>query len=943
MALYPPIVASSMPAFDINSGVVRIYYTLSSYNTARKDDIQLIQISLRRQSSNVNVLKNEIMNKTFGIQNDIDKPLNRYYIEIFNTDLKENFEVDAIYKVQLRFCEGNQSTVNINSYSEWSTVCIIKPIQAPQFYINDFYTGVQPKETDHNTYFYSFPDFIGIYKQGESCSEKLKHWRLRLLSKQYTKSDLSSIEDFVLADSGWILNNANNYNLNDSSVVLSCSLPYQMKDQSDYKLYFEIQTKNGYYNNLLYTFTCNIQNMNKITGKLFTYINEEEGYIKLDFKSDENKMCNLLIRRTDSRSNFLKWEDLKYFEILDNLSFTYYDFTVQSGTFYKYLVQKIDARGRRGTPIYSQSKSNIGVMAEWQHAFLLESTGNGSIEGVKQLKLKYDFQISSYKTNVSENKTDTIGSKYPFIRRNGNMYYRTFPISGTITQFMDEASLFTSSQQLFNNKFTQYKNFKGQIEKYCNKYDYTYERKFREKVEQFLYNSKPKLYKSMQEGNIFIKLMDISLTPKNQLSRLVYSFSATAYQIDQAEIKTYNNYGLINIGTFNPNISDKKTHLAQITSYDFNNNIMGNMFKAGQDIIGTGQHPAANSIAKYIKYNQSFNNTIVKDFDITWLRITIESEPYLIIEQNGVYRPFDDVIPQYIQNNSDFLDKKYITKTGVVNLISNEYQDDITSKQINYPLYQIQSTLDNTNIYLGWLFEINNGIENENQIIISPPNNIYELKEDGFYLRKTAKIIPAKDIAMLVDFRIVNSIEEDLNKVPRNIRSYNANGQLIGTYNQQINIISKIKYKYKHSYQEGKYKVKRFVNNIKTVLVDTQPGTVIKLKTTIPGSQEDRFVINETGELNFDPNIPTVGIESLKIIGRNIIVKQSDIISREQPLENLSPKQGDIAILNNIPYYFYKFQWRKAQWVNQENGLLDVYHPVDALIFYFASIKEEMY
>jgi len=49
------------------------------------------------------------------------------------------------------------------------------------------------------------------------------------------------------------------------------------------------------------------------------------------------------------------------------------------------------------------------------------------------LKLKYDFQISSYKTNISESKTDTIGSKYPYIRRNGNMYYRSFPITGTIT------------------------------------------------------------------------------------------------------------------------------------------------------------------------------------------------------------------------------------------------------------------------------------------------------------------------------------------------------------------------------------------------------------------------------------------------------------------------------------------------------------------------------
>jgi len=113
-------------------------------------------------------------------------------------------------------------------------------------------------------------------------------------------------------------------------------------------------------------------------------------------------MNNLVIRRTDSKSNFLKWEDLKFFEAYDSLNFTYYDFTVESGLFYRYLVQKVDARGRRGTPVYDQSRNFLsGVMAEWEHAFLLESTGNGELKGTKQLKLKYDFQISSYKTNIS--------------------------------------------------------------------------------------------------------------------------------------------------------------------------------------------------------------------------------------------------------------------------------------------------------------------------------------------------------------------------------------------------------------------------------------------------------------------------------------------------------------------------------------------------------------
>jgi len=64
MALYPPVVASSMPAFDIKDGQVRVYFTLSTYNSS--SNIAAAHVSVRRQSSNVNVLNttSEIMQKT---------------------------------------------------------------------------------------------------------------------------------------------------------------------------------------------------------------------------------------------------------------------------------------------------------------------------------------------------------------------------------------------------------------------------------------------------------------------------------------------------------------------------------------------------------------------------------------------------------------------------------------------------------------------------------------------------------------------------------------------------------------------------------------------------------------------------------------------------------------------------------------------------------------
>lgn len=921
MALYPPIVASSMPAFNIQDKKVRIYYSLSTYNIAKKDDIQSVHITVRNQASNVNVLvdPNEIIEKSFGLQDDIDKVLNRYYIEITDEEIVDGFKLQNLYKVQLRFSTtsgGNFNTNDINNYSEWSTVCIIKPIQAPEFYIDDFYTGQPPQETDQNNFYSSLADFVGIYNQKDS-SEKLKSWRLRLLTEDYTKENILNINNYTLADSGIVLNQAENYNTDTGSVVLSCSLPYEFTEGVVYKLLFEIQTRNNFENSLLYNFTYRQSNVNILTGELKAYINEEEGYVKLNFTSDEIDMSNLVIRRSDSKSNFLKWEDLKYFEAHDNTdyNFTYYDFTAESGLFYRYLVQKVDSRGRRGTPVYASTDGVItDIMAEWQHAFLLETTGNGKLEGTKQLKLKYDFQISSYKTNISESKTDTIGSKYPYIRRNGNMYYRSFPITGTITQFMDEASLFTDSDTLFDNRFSKYKEFKGQIGNYVNQYDYTYERKFREKVEEFLYNSKPKLYKSMQEGNIFIKLMQISLTPKNELGRLVYSFTATAYEIDEAKVSTFNNYGLINVGTFNPTMSYQTTIMSQISSYDFNDNIEGNMFKAGQDIVGAGSsRAAANSIAKSIKYNEPFNNKIVTDFTINWLRLTIESEPYLIIEQSpNVFRPYDDID----LDGSDPIDY---------------------TQPIDYQLYQIESTYNGINVYLGWLFTIN-----EQPIIISPPNNIYELKEDTFSFSRGISIIPAKDTAMLVDFRLIEVKQEDLSTTPKNKRMSAVNGQLIGTYSEDTELISRINYKYKYNYESGADRIDRYVNGVNTILIDTEPGTVVYIKTSAM-SEPERFVVNQTGELNFDPVESGVFITSLKIYGITVLKQDTNDLGTFSSLDEItSPREGDRCETGGRIYYYYRSAWYPAV-LTQNQKFLDISCSVDALVFYYTSIMEDYY
>jgi hypothetical protein len=58
-------------------------------------------------------------------------------------------------------------------------------------------------------------------------------------------------------------------------------------------------------------------------------------------------------------------------------------------------------------------------------------------DGKRQLRIKFNPKVSSFKKTLLEAKMDTIGGKYPFFFRNGRVGYKEFPISGLISMLMD--------------------------------------------------------------------------------------------------------------------------------------------------------------------------------------------------------------------------------------------------------------------------------------------------------------------------------------------------------------------------------------------------------------------------------------------------------------------------------------------------------------------------
>ena len=71
-------------------------------------------------------------------------------------------------------------------------------------------------------------------------------------------------------------------------------------------------------------------------------------------------------------------------------------------------------------------------------------------DGEKQLKIRFNPKVSSFKINRFEQKTDTIGNKFPFIFRNGQVEYKEFPISGLISYHLDNNELFINAKEDLN-------------------------------------------------------------------------------------------------------------------------------------------------------------------------------------------------------------------------------------------------------------------------------------------------------------------------------------------------------------------------------------------------------------------------------------------------------------------------------------------------------------
>lgn len=423
------------------------------------------------------------------------------------------FKSGHLYKIQIRFgyCDlwdnnfstWKQNAIDNGNFSEWSTVMTFKAITEPSLEI-----------INSSPTFTLQPTFEGLAQFADDEEEYVEQYKFTLTS--------SSGETL---DSGWQTHKANNpsdyYKFNKI-----------LEDGATYTVHYSIKSTNGYEATTSKDITVLLNTFDKPSSSIAfnTAVGtEENACIGLDIAINTEDLGKILciVRSTDRQ----QWDELYRFTAIND--FIYYDFAIENGIEYYYGIQTISGNA------FSNIKSiNTGMSVYFDYAYLVG-------EGGRQLKMKYDFKINSFKHTVLASKQDTLGSKYPTILRNGTAYYAEFPISGLISFNMDEEQYFAKHDEGFSLGDI----YRGQIGnddvRQSPEKNQFYEKQFRDKVEAFLNDGKYKLFKSATEGNFIVTLMNVTLTPNATLGRMIYSFSATAYEVAEVNLENLKTLGIV--------------------------------------------------------------------------------------------------------------------------------------------------------------------------------------------------------------------------------------------------------------------------------------------------------------------------------------------------------------------------------------------------------------
>lgn len=606
ISIYPPTLQSTQPAFLATTSDYEIKYTLQKVTSA--ETIKHIQIRVVEQRSNSSIVNTSKYPDNIIYKNvDLTKEASPYGIKILTSDLRKPWSPGVCYKIQLRFGSTNfpsdlsafaawkKEQINNQTFSEWSTVMVIKAIAQPEVYIENagmLRTDViASKQTEASL----TPLFVGDYIDNAS-EEPLEKYKFDLYDE--VGKTLIESSDWIQAVSG-----------------KNCSYRFKtmLTNNESYRVYFSIVTRNGYETRTYYDFQAIKVYLESLTDVSIRVDDtdvfcRENGCMRIYLTAKSPLTGCYVLTRTSEESNYQVYEDLKYFnyfeeEFSDTL--LYIDYIIESGIKYKYAFQYQNSQGLRSAPLQEEGMPVPSRSVDFEYSYIYR-------DGV-QLRLKFNQKLSSFKHTTLASKQDTLGDKFPHLSKNGYAYYAEFPISGLISFQMDEDQTFFTLKTdgyYYNNelvipadKFSISTATRGDesvpsylpIDSSITDNNIFIERKFREKAEQFLNDFTYKLYKSPTEGNIVIGLINMSMTPNASLGRMIFEFSATAYEVLENTIDDLNEVGIIDVGIFNNEVSTEiQTSFGQIGGIYLGcpeGNDIYNLIKQQEEIaVGDGRY-----------------------------------------------------------------------------------------------------------------------------------------------------------------------------------------------------------------------------------------------------------------------------------------------------------------------------------------------------------------
>lgn len=527
--LYPPSIEGKLPACA--GDVLVVPFTMNR------------AVSVNEVGGMSAIIKTISTGAVLGVLSGAFSPgqnTGKYSANFDLSQLKTSLNMGQYYKVQIAY-----KHIRDGSIGYYSSVGVFKKTTTP---------SVTIPQLDNNMY--SGYDYTGLYsQQNGDTTEKAYSYCFELYDAENNLIDTSGIQ--IHDSSKDNINTSESQDTWKSNIELQKDIPYQVV--------YKVTTMNGLE---VASRPYMVINQDSIDIDLNIQLNSkllhENGSIKLSIVSKTVGSSlisgNFILVRSSSINNFTSWDEVYRFDYLNvALSDTdsieiWEDYTVQQGEEYLYALQAYNSKG-----LYSNRMNSVDgkIKVDFEDIFICDAD--------RQLKVRFNPKVSSFKNNVVESKIDTIGSKYPFIFKNGYVHYKEFQISGLISMLCDENETFYKQPITTNETGTRvstpsYLFPSNKLSTDLTAENIYNERQFKLEVLEWLNNGKPKIFRSATEGNYIVRIMNVSLTPNDTLGRMLHSFQCTAYEIADWNFNNLNQLNLINI----PNGRSANVKIAQI-------------------------------------------------------------------------------------------------------------------------------------------------------------------------------------------------------------------------------------------------------------------------------------------------------------------------------------------------------------------------------------------